>query len=245
MEPRQVQELAKATSAAQEHLPLWAEYAKAFVVPVLSFFAGIIGLWLASWLTEKRDNKKEKARIEKEVIYIAILLTAHLEKVIQSCLQVAYDDGTMEGRPAGQDGIYHQVTTSTPVFDPLQIDVDWRALPTELMQGILELPDKIDRLNRRHESIYEFEFEPEHAEFFDARQYDFAQLGVETTKLMFDLRKYARIPLKEPVEGEWSRDQMFNDQIKKIEDKRHAYQERLNARNLHWQSTGQFQDASD
>jgi hypothetical protein len=237
-------ELAQAASAAQEHVPLWLEYVKVIGTPIVSLIAAIVGLRIASQLTEERDNKKEHRRIEKESVYIAILLTAHLEKLIQSCLMVAYDDGTEENQPAGGDGL-HQVTVSTPVFEPLQIDADWRSLPVELMQGILELPDKIDRLNRCHYSIYAEDFPPDFADFFEARQYDYAQLGLETTKLMFDLRGYAGIPLKAPKANVWSRDQMFNDKIKKIEENRQAYQERVKARNLHWQSTGQVQGTSD
>ena len=238
-------ELTQAAAAAQEHVPLWLEYVKVIGTPIVSCFAAIVGLRIASQLTEERDNKKEKARTEKESVYIAILLTAHLEKVIQSCLLVAFDDGTEEGRPAGDGVYYYAVTMPSPVFDPLAIEGYWRALPVELMQGILELPDKIDRLSRRHQSIYANDDPPDYAEFFEARQYDYATLGLDTTKLMFDLRKHAGIPLKEGGEGEWSRDQMFHDKIKKIDENRRAYEERIKARNLHWQSTGQVQNAPE
>jgi hypothetical protein len=214
---------------AQAHLPLWMEYAKVFVTPVVSFFAAILGLWLASRLTEIREGKKEKVRIEKEAIYIAILLTAHLDKVVTSCLQVAYDDGTRDGRPAGDDGETHQTTTSPPVFDPLQIESDWRVLPTYLMQSILELPHKIERLNNRHTGIAENDCPPDYGEYFQARQYDFAQLGLETAKLMVDLRMHAGIPLEEP-EGDWTRDHWFTEKIKTIGNARREEDERRKAR---------------
>lgn len=217
-------------SQAQEHLPLWMEYAKVFATPIVSFFAAILGLWIASRLTEAREGKKDKIRIDKEAIYIAILLTAHLDKVVTSCLQVAYDDGTSEGRPAGNDGQTYRPTTSTPVFNPLQIESDWRVLPTELMQGILELPDKIERLNNRHEGIAEAEGPPDYAEYFQARQYDFAQLGLETSKLMSDLRTHAGIPFKEPNEGDWTRDHWFTEKIKTIDNARREENERRKAR---------------
>lgn len=204
----------------QEHLPLWMEYAKVFFTAFLSFIAAIVGVLYASRLTEKREGKIEKVRVDKEAIYIAILIKAHLDRVVASRLQVAFDDGTSEGYPAGKDRETYQVTTSTPVFDPLAIESDWRVLPTELMQGILELPHRIDRLNNSHDSHAEYEGPPDFGDYFQIRQYDYALLGIDTTKLMFDLRKHAGLPLIEPREGEWSRGDMFLQKIKQIDEKR-------------------------
>lgn len=211
------------------HLPLWMEYAKVFATPVVSFFAAILGLWVASKLTEAREAKKEKLRVEKESIYIAILLTAHLERVVSSCLQVAFDDGTSEGYPAGKDRETYEATTSTPAFDPLEIEADWRILPKALMQGILELPHKIEQLNNRHEAIAENEAPWDRLESFQARMYDFAKLGIDTTTLMIDLRKYAGIPLKEFTDGEWSRSEMFIQKIKQIDTLRLEHSKRQQA----------------
>lgn len=217
------------TVDGQQHLPLWMEYAKVFVTPVVSFFAAILGLWLASRLTEVREGKKEKVRIEKEAIYIAILLTAHLDKVITACIQVTFDDGTSEGQPAGRDRETYQATTSSPEFDPLIIECDWRVLPTELMQGVLELSHKIERLNNKHAIIAEAEGPPDYGDYFETRQFDFAQLGLETAKLMSDLRKHAGIPFKELTDGEWSRSEMFTDKMDAIEVARREYDERYRA----------------
>jgi hypothetical protein len=213
-------------SQAQEHLPLWVEYVKVFGIPVMSFIAAIVGLWIASRLTEKREGKKENVRIDKEAIYIAILLTAHLDKVITSCIQVAFDDGTSEGQPAGGDRETYQATTSTPEFDPLNIECDWRVLPTDLMQGVLELSHKIERLNSKHAIIAEAEGPPDYGDYFETRQYDFAQLGLETAKLMSDLRTHAGIPFKELEDGDWSRNEMLTDKMETIEEARREYEAR-------------------
>jgi hypothetical protein len=215
---------------AQQHLPLWMEYAKVFVTPVVSFFAAILGLWLASRLTEIREGKKEKIRIEKEAIYIAILLTAHLDKVVTSCLNVTYDDGTIEGRPAGDDGQTYQSTTSAPVFESLKIECDWRVLPTELMQGVLELSHKIERLNNKHAEIAAAEGPPDYGDYFLSRQYDFAKLGLETAKLMSDLRIHAGIPFAELKEGEWTRNDCFTEKIEDVKKTQREYDERQKAR---------------
>lgn len=217
---------------AQEHLPLIIEYAKVFVTPVLSLVAAIAGVLYASRLTERREEKKEMVRVAKESIYIAILLTAHLDKVVTSCLQVAFDNGTsnQDGRPAGEDRETYQATTSTPVFNPLEIETDWRVLPTELMQGVLELPHKIERLNNRHDSIAKYEGPPDYGDYFEMRQYDYARLGLETAKLMADLRKHAGIPLRKIEEGEWSRNDLFVEKIKHVDEQRRINAERQAAR---------------
>lgn len=201
----------------QVQLPLWVEYVRALGTPVVSFLAAIAGLWLASWLTELREGRKEKIRIDKEAIYIAILVTAHLERVVSSCLQIAYDDGMVEGHPSGPHGTYLP-TAATPVFDPLQIETDWRLLPNKLMQTVLELPHKIERLKNNHAGIADLDFAPDYTDYFRTRQYDFAKLGLDTVKLMSDLRVHAGIPFEDPIEeedltpGHW-----FREKIKKIE----------------------------
>jgi hypothetical protein len=218
-----------APAESQEHLPLWMEYAKVFFTPILSLIAALVGLYIASKLTEMRDAKKEKVRIEKESIYIAILLTAHLDKVVTSCIHVAFDDGTCEGHPAGEDGQRYQTKTSTPKFDPLEIESDWRVLPTKLMQGILELPHTIERLNEKLSAIGEYESPYEYGEYFQTRQYDYAQLGIETGNLMSDLREHAGIPMSLDYER-WSRNGLFVEKIKQIAELRRQHAAQLSHR---------------
>ena len=69
----------------------------------------------------------------------------------------------------------------------------------------------------------------ERIHFFDTRQYDYAVLGLVTDAIMFELRKHAGIPFEEIKEGEWSRQQIMNDTIKAIDEKRQQEHSRWKA----------------
>ena len=103
---------------------------------VISVIAPLIGVWLGARLTWKREEARESARNRKETEYIAILAGAHLDRFATSCLHVALDDGMEDGRPAETNGC-HSPTVSPPTIDPLELDVNWRELPVELMHDIL------------------------------------------------------------------------------------------------------------
>lgn len=110
------------------------------------------------------------------------------------------------------------------------------------MQGILELPHKIERLNNGHAGIAEAEGPPDYGDYFQARQYDFAQLGLETIKLMSDLRMHAGIPFKELKEDEVTRDHWFTEKIKTIDDARRESEQRRKERIAKFATI--FEDAS-
>jgi hypothetical protein len=204
----------------------WLEIAKIIVMPILSFVAALYGLHFASKLTEKRDRNKENERIDKEVRYIAIMVTAHLDKVVKSCVSIALDGGTYDN-PQN----VRETQTNRPVFDPLKIDADWRVLPTGLQQKILELPYKLERTDESVEGAYENDYPLDYNDFFDTRRYNYSVLGLETSELMFELREYAGMPLVAIKEGEWSRQQIMTDMINAIDERRKKHQSLWNAGN--------------
>jgi hypothetical protein len=61
---------------------------------------------------------------------------SHLDRFANACLGVAHDDGTTYGAPAGKNG-QHEVTVAAPEFKPLDIEVEWKVLPKDLMYDIL------------------------------------------------------------------------------------------------------------
>ena len=69
---------------------------------------GLIGVWLGGRLTWQRDEARKRARDMKEGSYLAILVVAHSDRFANACLDVALDDGTEEGRPAGTNGCWAQ-----------------------------------------------------------------------------------------------------------------------------------------
>jgi hypothetical protein len=85
------------------------------VVPALS---GLGGVWLGGELTSRRERRRERDEAAKDLTYLAILVTAHLQRFVDECVSVVDDDGTSYGQPAGEGG-YHEATVETPRFEPL------------------------------------------------------------------------------------------------------------------------------
>lgn len=193
----------------------------------ISASAGLVGVWLGGRLTWQREAKREMERNLKEASYLAILVVAHLDRLATACLHVAYDDGTEEGRPAGSGGC-HASTVSTPNFDPLEIDVNWKALPQKLMYDILGLAYRIEQLNREVAQEW-LDDPPEYTEFFWARRYGYAVLGLTILELAQRLREHASLPPLSQEQDGSNRDFQLREQRDKVTDERKAYQARISA----------------
>lgn len=200
-----------------------------WVNSVISASAGLGGVWLGGWLTSRREARQERDRLQREAHYLAALVVAHLDRFVNGCLSVAYDDGTTEGRPAGGDGQYHQTTVSPPTFEPLELEVDWKVLPPALMADILQLPFRVEQLEQNLDGIWQFDMAPDYSDFFWARQERYAELGLEVSGLAQRLRAFAGLPVLANEPGEWNRDLLLQEQRDKIRAKRQRYEERLAA----------------
>lgn len=197
-----------------------------FIQSAISASAGLVGVWLGGRLTWQREAARESERNMKEASYLAILVVAHLDRLANECLRVALDDGTEEGRPAGNGGCYAP-TIRTPTFDSITLDVNWKALPLDLMYDILGMPDRIEQLNRHVAGTWEFDDPPEYTEFFWARKYGYAVLGLEVSALARRLRDHAALPTPDRERGEWNRDDQLREQQDKVTEERAAHQSRV------------------
>jgi hypothetical protein len=200
-----------------------------FLPTLISAASGLGGVWLGGRLTWKREALRETERIKKESGYLAILMVAHLDRFANGCMHVALDDGTSEGRPAGRDCQYHMATVETPTFDPLALNVDWKVLPSDLMYGILNLPYKSEQLINHIAGTLEFDDPPEYTEYFWARRYGFAELGLEVSELARELRLHAGLPVTVQKKGEWNRDDLLREQMSMITTARNDYETRCAA----------------
>jgi hypothetical protein len=171
-------------------------------------------------VTGMREIRRERERIKKESSYLSILVIAHLDRFVDGCVQVSFDDGTSEGQPAGQNREFHEVTVRPPTFDPLSLDVDWKVLPVDLMYDILNLPYRTEQLANYVAHTGEFDDPPDYIEFFRARRHGYAVLGLEVSSIATSLRKYAGLPISVQVEGDWNRDEMLREQRDRIDRER-------------------------
>jgi hypothetical protein len=191
-----------------------------WVNSAISAGAGLAGVSLGSWLTSRREERKERDRLQREAHYLAALVVAHLDRFANGCLPVAYDDGTKEGLPAGGDGQYHQTTATPPSFDPLELGVDWKVLPPALMADILQLPFQVEQLEHILDGIWQSDMGPDYPDFFWARQERYAELGLAVSELANTLRVFACLPVPANMPGEWSRDALLQERRDKIRAER-------------------------
>jgi hypothetical protein len=191
-----------------------------FLVPLISGGMGLAGVWMGGRMVTRREEEKEKARVKSEAGYAAILIMAHLDRLITRCVELAFDDGTAEGRPAGSDYVTHVFTVGSPEFDPLAIDVDWKSLPTDLLHSILNLPYQIEVLDYKVFDILDNDDPPEHDETFWTRQIGYAELGLEISNVVKRLRRHAALPVVVSPGGTWDRETRLRDKKAEFERQR-------------------------
>ncbi len=196
------------------------------VSAIISAISGLAGVGVGALLTYLRELRVEEIKDKRDISYLAILVVAHLDRFANGCMSVAYDDGTSEGRPAGEDSIYHQITVKPPEFAPLDINVEWRVLPRKLMYDILEIPAKHEHLQNQLAGVMEFDDPPDYTEFFWRRQRDYAELGLKVSAVAKELRRFAQMQIEEAKPGEWSREVAMQEVIDKIDALRAAYEKR-------------------
>jgi len=200
------------------------------VSAIISALSGLAGVGIGAYLTHLREQHNAKIKDERDGSYLAILVSSHLDRFANGCWDCALDDGTECGQPAGGDGRY-QTTVATPQFNPLEIDVEWRVLPKDLMYDILQIPDKRERINNQLASIAEHGDPYDGGEYFWVRRRDYAELGLHTSDVAKRLRKHAGLPIEEILPGEWNRDVSLREVIVDIDKRRAAYEKRLEESN--------------
>lgn len=198
-----------------------------WVNSLISAGAGLGGVWLGGWLTSRREARKERDRIQRETCYLAALAVAHLNRFANGCLVVALDDGTSGGRPAGDGEQLYQTTVVPPVFEPLDLDVDWKVLPASLMVEVLQLSFRCQNLESSLAAIWQFDDPPDYCDFFWSRQERYAELGLEVSDLVHRLQKFAGLPVPQISPGEWNRDQALRDRRDKVCVERREFEKRV------------------
>ncbi|WP_321965238.1 hypothetical protein [Paraburkholderia sp. J7] len=191
---------------------------KGNVSAIISALAGISGVLLGGAITALKEWLIHRSRRKTETAYLAAIVVSHLDRFANACLHVALDDGTAYGQPAGENG-EHEPTVTAPDFQPLDIDVEWKVLPQDLMYAILRVPDQREQIQNRIAGIAEFvATPPDHSEYFHARQRDYAELGLKVSELALRLRKHTGMPIETTHRDEWSRDNELRNVIERIDE---------------------------
>ncbi|SDD40755.1 hypothetical protein [Paraburkholderia lycopersici] len=197
---------------------------------IISATAGITGVLLGNSFVAVKEWIVSRTKRQKDAVYLSINVLSHLEQVANRCFHVALDDGTAMGQPVGKDGEY-VTTTKPPEFRPLELDVEWKVLPQDLLYAILRIPDDQAQIENRLWGIDEYDDDyPDHTEFFWVRQRGYAELALSVSNLAQRLRAYGKLPpVVEPEPGEWNRDEELRNIIKRVDDARNAHEQRVSA----------------
>lgn len=194
---------------------------------IISAGAGISGVLLGNLFVLIKEHWRARSEKGQGAAYLSIIVVSHLERLANECIRLSDDDGTDCGQPAGSDGMECAPTLSYPKFNPLDLDVDWKLLPKDLLYSILWLPDKQERLQSELSAHQEYCCDPPwHTEYFWMRRRGFAELGLAASDLANRLRQHAGLPIESTPPDEWSRDKHMSDVIKEIDSRRAAKRRR-------------------
>lgn len=194
----------------------------AHIASIISAVAGISGVILGNSLVAIKESLKDRKKDARDSSYLAILVVSHLDRFANGCGYVAKDNGEIDGRPAGGNGEYWKPTAKSPQFLPLEIDVEWRVLPKELMYEIFQIPDKREHIENRLSGIWEYGDWPDHSEFFLTRQRDYAELGLHVSAVAKRLREHARMPVEGALTDGENRESSLQAVIDQIDALREA-----------------------
>lgn len=154
---------------------------------------GLVGVVVGGLITQGSDAIRRHRASTRDKLYLAIIVSAELEKFVDGCWEVSCDDGTYMGQPAGREGTYEAQSTN-PKFDPHAIDVEWRLLDSDLLPRIWSLPGLISDANGRAHAEFEHSSWPYDNSALGVRSYEYEQLGIAAAEISMALRKSQKLP---------------------------------------------------
>lgn len=196
---------------------------------------GLIGVILGSVITISKDSWALWRERRRDGSYSAIRLICILEEYANKCIDVAGDDGTAYGRPAGrwENGEeVHEAQVATPHPPDYPSDVSWRSLDESLMHRILALPNKARSTDRYIAGRAEHAHPPDYSEVFEPRQEGYARLGLDTLDIVAELRRRYGVVIESRTDlgNDWDPKAHLEGHIERFEKRDAERQERRNAR---------------
>lgn len=184
---------------------------------------GFVGVLVGSGIAVAKDFVLSRSDQKRNGTYGAIRIVGVLDEYAQKCVDVVYDDGTIEGRPAGQtqDGEeYYVPQVSEPDPPHYPEDIDWKSLPKGLTYRALTLPNTARDANRAIIISSEHAYPPDYEPVFSARQEGYARLGLEAMQLASALRQHFGLPpMTQPLwYADWEPEAFLRDRLKEFAD---------------------------
>ncbi|KHS45834.1 hypothetical protein [Novosphingobium subterraneum] len=160
---------------------------------VIGFVGVLVGVvatigkdFVAYWIGRRNSGR-----------YAAVRIVCILDQFAEKCVDVAGDDGTAEGRPAGRTASgeeYYEAQVDPPEPPVFPDDIDWTSISPDLMYRILALPNMALGTERFILAVSEHSFPPGYDELFQARWEGYADLGLEALSIVDALRRKFNLP---------------------------------------------------
>ncbi|WP_410481684.1 hypothetical protein ACJ70E_08255 [Pseudomonas plecoglossicida] len=189
------------------------------VSAIIGAAAGIGGVLVGNFFVLTKEWWAQRQKRKRDAAYAGIILISHLDRFASECLEVACDDGTIQGQPAGEGG-QCEIVKEVPTFKPLELDIDWRLLPKDLMYAIIRIPDQQEKLQGKLRAINEYDYDPpDHPEYFWHRQHGYSSLGVKVVKIIKRLAEVTGLPHEQPAPGEWNREEELKIVVARLDER--------------------------
>lgn len=147
--------------------------------------AGLV--WIGEW-AKSYYKRKENA------YYLAVRLIPVLEQFLDGCYEVAYDNGTAEGQPAGysKEGqfSYYVAQADVPSFN-LPNDVDWQSIDKKLVEAIMAIPTEMHRIEKRLGNDPDLWY-GDQSEGIYARQVEYSKFSIKIDDILKSVKKIAK-----------------------------------------------------
>ncbi|RQZ27625.1 hypothetical protein DIE14_10475 [Burkholderia sp. Bp9017] len=179
---------------------------------------GLVGVVVGAIMTFVRDMWFKSRQETRERQYLAIRVTAQLERFSAGCVAVVADDGLYHGQP-DENGV-HQAQAQEPTFEPEALQVDWKSMPPDLMYEVLSFPSLIERAKSKIEAEGDHASPPEYEEWFQERQYQYAKLGLQAAEISAKLRARIGLPERPAPDARWDPLQFMTQRRAEIDELR-------------------------
>ena len=178
---------------------------------VFTSLAGVVGTLIAVVLGPRlilsKDRRLRGDELARDAQYLAIRVICLLDMFVIECCKVANDSG--EPKSNGEWGEQVKVPTIE-----LPDDVNWKAIEHSYAYRILSIPSLQMIADQNIRDTGEYSSPPEHPEYFESRQNEYAHLGLTTSALTNDLRAAFNLPREPP--GRWDPKSCLEDALARV-----------------------------
>lgn len=185
---------------------------------------GLGGVIVGAALTTLKDVYLQARKERKVLQYLGVQASFALDAYVHGALEVVCDDGLDDGQR--DDRGFLQPIAEYPEIRPEKLDVEWTALPADLMHEIFDLPIRTKDAIGAIGQLAEYGIgPPDYEDYFEERVIQFASLGLHAADLADRIRSLAALPGRR-VTSTWNPIEELRARSAKAMDRRLAREAR-------------------